>query len=177
MVNNKLTITKYGDIITAVKLLPLHGGEVLSLDSITELIKNEIKAQYKSVRKFSEASGIPYSTLSNALAKGIGGTSYDTVVKIFKMLNIKQAYDSDLVLFNSEFHDIYSKLTSLDQQGVHTVCSVLNVEYNRCNNSEQNPTIKAFNGIGYASVQEAFDPGRINELVMKVKNDGKTSDG
>lgn len=143
------------------------------MDSITELIKNEIKSQYKSVRKFSEASGIPYSTLSNALAKGVGGTSYDTVVKICKILNIKQAYDSDLVLFNSEFHDIYSKLTTLDQQGVHTVCSVLNVEYNRCHSTDNEPVVKAFNGIGYASSQDAFDPDRINDLVMKVKRDGK----
>jgi lambda repressor-like predicted transcriptional regulator len=52
------------------------------VDSITKLIKTEIKRQYKSVRKFSEESGIPYSTLSNALSKGIGGTSYDTVIKI-----------------------------------------------------------------------------------------------
>ena len=51
------------------------------VDSITKLIKTEIKRQYKSVRKFSEESGIPYSTLSNALSKGIGGTSYDTVIK------------------------------------------------------------------------------------------------
>ena len=52
------------------------------MDSITNLIKSEIKRQYKSLRQFSEQSGIPYSTLSNALTKGIGGTSYDTVVKM-----------------------------------------------------------------------------------------------
>ena len=45
------------------------------MDSITELIKTEVKKQYKSVRQFSEKSGIPYSTLSNAFSKGIGGTS------------------------------------------------------------------------------------------------------
>jgi len=142
------------------------------LDSITLLIKNEIKAQYKTLSRFSEASGIPYSTLSNALSKGVGGTSYETVVKICQMLNIKQAYDSDLVLFNSEFHDIYTKLTQLDEQGVHTVCTVLNVEYNRCMDSES-PTVKAFNGIGYASTTEApFDPERIKTLVKKVQEDG-----
>ena len=136
-------------------------------------IKNEIKKQYKSVSKFSEASGIPYSTLSNALAKGIGGTSYDTVVKIFRLLNIKQAYDSDIVLFNSEFHDIYAKLTQLDEQGVHTVCTVLNVEYNRCAKGDADASVKAFNGIGYASsTDEAFDPERIKQLVKKVQEDG-----
>ena len=143
------------------------------MDSITTLIKNEIKKQYKSVSRFSEASGIPYSTLSNALAKGVGGTSYETVVKICRLLNIKQAYDSDLVLFNSEFHDIYSKLTHLDEQGVHTVCAVLNVEYSRCTDSETDASVKAFNGIGYASnAEEAFDPERIKMLVKKVQEDG-----
>ena len=81
--------------------------ELCVLDSITLLIKNEIKAQYKSVRKFSEESGIPYSTLSNALSKGVGGTSYDTVVKICQLLNIKQSYDEDIILFNNKFHDIF----------------------------------------------------------------------
>ena len=120
------------------------------LDSITLLIKNEIKAQYKSISKFSEASGIPYSTLSNALAKGVGGTSYDTVVKICRLLNIKQSCDSDILLFNIEFYDIYQKLTKLDDQGVHTVCTILNVEYNRCVGNESDSSVKAFNGIGFA---------------------------
>lgn len=122
------------------------------LDSITSLIKNEIKAQYKSLSKFSEASGIPYSTLSNALVKGVGGTSYDTVVKICRMLNIKQACDSDIVLFNSEFHDIYSKLTALDEQGVHTVCAVLNAEYHRCANDDNPAKVKPFKRHDYQVV-------------------------
>ena len=143
------------------------------MDSITSLIRNEIRSQYKTLRKFSEVSGIPYSTLSNALAKGVGGTSYETVIKICRLLNIKQAYDSDLVLFNSEFHDIYSKLTQLDEQGVHTVCAVLNAEYNRCTEEDDTSVVKAFNGIGYASdVEEPFDPERIKSLVKKVKEDG-----
>lgn len=145
------------------------------MDNITELIKNEIKAQYKSLSKFSEASGIPYSTLSNALAKGIGGTSYDTVMKICRTLGLKQAYDSDVVLFNREFNDIYTKLTQLDDQGVHTVCAVLNVEYNRCKEKDSPANIRAFNGIGYASKMEEtpFDPDRIKALVKKTKENEK----
>ncbi len=54
-------------------------------DSITNLIKSEIKRQYKSLRKFSEESGIPYSTLSNALSKGIGFNTSD--LRSFKMKN------------------------------------------------------------------------------------------
>ena len=145
------------------------------MDSITELIKDEIKTQYKSLSKFSEATGIPYSTLSNALAKGIGGTSYDTVMKICQTLGLKQAFDSDLVLYNKEFYDIYTKLTALDDQGVHTVCAVLNVEYNRCKAEDEAAYIKAFNGIGYASIhkEEPFDPERVKALVKKTKENGK----
>lgn len=120
------------------------------MDSITKLIKSEIKRQYKSVRQFSEKSGIPYSTLSNALSKGIGGTSYDTVIKICKLLNLKQVYDADLTIFNDQFHEICSMLSALDKQGVHTVKTILSVEYNRCVNGKTAPSIKSFNGLSAA---------------------------
>ena len=105
------------------------------MDSITILIRDEIKRQYKSVKKFSEVSGIPYSTLSNALTKGVGGTSYDTVIKICKLLNLKQVYDADLTIFNDQFYEICSMLSKLDVKGVHAVKSILTLEYNRCANA------------------------------------------
>lgn len=122
----------------------------VGLDSITKLIKSEIKRQYKSVRQFSEKSGIPYSTLSNALSKGIGGTSYDTVIKICKLLNLKQAYDADLTIFNDQFYEICFMLAALDEQGVHTIKTILSVEYNRCANGKTSPSIKAYNGLSVA---------------------------
>lgn len=140
------------------------------MDSIIQLVKDEIKAQYKTLSKFSEASGIPYSTLSNALTKGLGGTSYDTVIKIFTMLNLRQAFDDDIVLFNKEFHDIYSMLTQLDEKGVHTVCAVLNAEYSRCLDEQGEGKVKGFNGIGYATAPAAHvDEQRLMQLVEKVK--------
>ena len=120
------------------------------MDSITLLIRDEIKRQYKSVKKFSDTSGIPYSTLSNALAKGIGGTSYDTVLKICKLLNLKQVYDADLTIFNDRFYEICSMLSELDEQGVNTVKTVLTIEHNRCTKPESDSTVKSFNGISYA---------------------------
>ena len=120
------------------------------MDSITELIKSEVKKQYKSVRKFSEKSGIPYSTLYNAFSKGIGGTSYDTVLKICKMLNLKQVYDADLTIFNDKFFEVCSMLSELDEQGVHTVKTVLTVEYNRCKSAKEEPVVKAHNGLSFA---------------------------
>lgn len=102
------------------------------MDKITTLIKSEIKKQYKSVRQFSEKSGIPYSTLSNALAKGIGGTSYETVNKICRLLGLKHLYDADLTVFNHQKYEICKKLHVLDDQAVHAVKAILNTEYDRC---------------------------------------------
>ena len=103
------------------------------MDNITQLIKAEIKRQYKSVRKFSEKSGIPYSTLSNALSKGIGGTSYETVTKICKMLNLKQAYDVDLTLLNEHCYEIFTMLAALDKHAVYTLKNILSGEYESAN--------------------------------------------
>ena len=138
------------------------------MDALTQLIKNEMEAQYKSVYQFSKASGIPYTTISNALSKGIGTTAYDTVVKICTLLGIRQSYDEDIVLFNREFHDFYSKLTELDERGIHTVTAILNVEYDRCKAEIKDGVVKGYNGIGFAP-RPAFDEARINELVRKVK--------
>ncbi len=48
----------------------------------TKKIEQEIIKQYKTVKKFSRISQIPYTTLKSALDKGIGGTSVRTVIKI-----------------------------------------------------------------------------------------------
>ena len=107
------------------------------MDNITQLIKTEIQRQYKSVRQFSEKCGIPYSTLSNALSKGIGGTSYETVIKICNLLNLKQAYDVDLTLFNEHCYEICTMLAALDEHAVHTLKTILSVEYERCANGKK----------------------------------------
>ena len=138
------------------------------MDSITDLIKAEIKKQYGSVAKFAEASGIPYGTVSNSLARGVGGTAYDTVSKMCKFLHIKQVYDSDLILFNQEFYEVYKKLTALDEMGVHTVCSVLNVEYQRCR-ERNDPVVKGYHGIGIVKKEIQLDEKRVQKLVKKVQ--------
>ena len=138
------------------------------MDSITELIKHEIKAQYGSVQRFAQASGIPYSTVSNAMARGVGSTSYDTVTKMCTVLKIRQAYDDDLVLFNQEFYDVYRKLTQLDDVGIHTVSTVLNVEYDRCV-GDNDPKVKGYNGVGLARQEIGVDEEKLRELVRKAQ--------
>ena len=44
-------------------------------------------------------------------------------------------------------------LSELDEQGVHTVRTVLTIEHNRCSNPDANEAVKAYNGISFASKQ------------------------
>lgn len=121
------------------------------MDAITLLIKDEIKRQYKNPKKFSEATGIPYSTLVNALTKGVGGTAYSTVTKICQILGLKQVFDSDITIFNEEFQNVCRMLERLDDHGVQTVKAVLMLEYNRCINDHPDGTYRGFNGLLRAS--------------------------
>lgn len=53
-----------------------------------EILKNEILAQYKSVRQFAIEMEMPYSSLMSALDKGVSGMAYETVISICKKLGI-----------------------------------------------------------------------------------------
>lgn len=53
-----------------------------------EILRSEIVEQHKSVRQFCIKLNIPYSTLSTALERGIGGMAYDTVIKMCEELSI-----------------------------------------------------------------------------------------
>ena len=58
------------------------------MDKLTNIVRDEISRQYKSVRQFAFAVGIPLSTINSALHNGIGGSSFDTVVQICRTLGI-----------------------------------------------------------------------------------------
>jgi len=51
-------------------------------------LRNLILDKYISLRQFSIEADIPYSSLMTLLSRGIGGASFDTVVKICKALEI-----------------------------------------------------------------------------------------
>ena len=53
-----------------------------------EYIKTLIVDKGYSVKSFSEAVGIPYSTLRSILGGGVGGASVDNAIKICKGLGI-----------------------------------------------------------------------------------------
>jgi len=95
------------------------------LDKLTSLINDKIHEQYKSIRAFSDKTGIPQSTLSSALKSGIGNTNFATVCLICKHLNIE--LDNSLTSFSPtpnliEKIDMYE---SLDEDGRNKVDSTI----------------------------------------------------
>jgi len=101
------------------------------MKDLTNLIYAEIKKQYKSVRQFALAMGIPQTTVASALKNGVAGTSYETVLKICKALDIRVInYDCHIKITDDTLEDIV-KLNSLDAMGAHTVKTILNMEYER----------------------------------------------
>ena len=137
------------------------------MDSLSYMIKKEMMRQYGTVAAFSRASGIPYMTCSNAIKRGIDSMAYGTVIQICNILGIKQTMEDDVVIFNRDFHDIYTKLTQLDKKGVHTVVTLLNIDYQRCM-EEGKGLVQGYNGIGYVQ-KNAFDEKQVLELVRRAK--------
>lgn len=103
------------------------------MSNLTTLIKEEIDKQYKSVRSFALSIGVPPTTLSSALKNGIEGTSYDTVLKICHALSIRFIDNSIPIKVSENALSFIEKYNSLDSVGKHTVLSVLDAEYSRCN--------------------------------------------
>lgn len=51
-------------------------------------LRNLILDRYTSLRQFSKEADIPYSSLMTLLSRGIGGASFDTVIRICRALGI-----------------------------------------------------------------------------------------
>ncbi len=62
----------------------------------TEILKQEILKNYKSVRQFAIAMEMPYSTLVTALERGIDGMAYGTVIRICDKLSLNPVDFSSL---------------------------------------------------------------------------------
>lgn len=51
-------------------------------------LRNLILDRYASLRQFANDADIPYSTLMTLLSRGVGGASFDIVIRICKILEI-----------------------------------------------------------------------------------------
>ncbi len=102
------------------------------MDHLTNIVRAEISRQYKSVRQFAFAVGIPLSTINSALHNGVGGSSFDTVLHICKALGIHALGDDTTAYLTDETEQMAQQYAQLDDYGRHTVRTVLQVEYDRC---------------------------------------------
>ncbi len=102
------------------------------MDNLTKIIREEIKRQYKSVRQFAFAVGVPLSTVNSALHNGVGGSSFDTVLRLCEALGIKALGDDAAFYLTNDTEKLLTQYARLDDYGRHTISSVMQVEYDRC---------------------------------------------
>ncbi|WP_052361616.1 helix-turn-helix domain-containing protein [Geomicrobium sp. JCM 19038] len=57
-------------------------------DKRTEIIRDLISKQFKSLRAFAEHINMPYTTLRSMLERGVGNASVDNVFKVCRGLGI-----------------------------------------------------------------------------------------
>ena len=67
-----------------------------------------------------------------SLHNGVGGSSFDTVMKICKLLGIKAMADDAAFYLTDDTEKLLTQYAQLDDFGRHTVASVLQVETERC---------------------------------------------
>jgi len=102
------------------------------MDNLTKMVRSEIARQFKSVRQFSFTVDVPLSTINSALHNGVGGSSFDTVMQICKVLGIKVMNDDASFYLTEDTEKLLTQYAKLDKYGRHTISSVLQVEYDRC---------------------------------------------
>jgi len=119
------------------------GKEVCEMDELTKLIKAEIKKQFRSVRQFSMYIGVPQSTIVTALQKGIGGTSFETIMQICEVLDIKPVSGDNTVFLDGEKRELLNRYARLDEGGKKAVRAVAAVEFLRVTDAATYETFSA----------------------------------
>lgn len=121
--------------------------------TIEEKLKECILSKYKSIRDFTIKANIPYSTIENALKRGISGTSVSTVIKICELLNIDtESLAKGLIVprtapdatinFSSKENLLVNKYRQLDIHGQKAIEAITDIELERETNSEETTNIK-----------------------------------
>ena len=106
------------------------------MNELTKLIKAEIKKQFRSVRQFSMYIGVPQSTIITALQKGVGGTSFETVMLMCKVLNIKPVPGDNPVFLDGEKRELLDRYARLDDAGKKAVRTLAAIELLRVSDEE-----------------------------------------
>lgn len=71
--------------------------------NVEQELKHVILSQYKSIRAFSIAVNLPYSTIDNIFKRGLMGTGVQTVMKICESLSLdmKELAKGSIVFTNN----------------------------------------------------------------------------
>ena len=135
------------------------------MDNLTRIIREEIGKQYKSVRQFAFAVGVPLSTVNSALHNGVGGSSFDTVLRLCKVLGIKALGDDAAFYLTDDTEKLLTQYARLDDYGRHTIASVIQVEYDRCTKTfEDGSDLRG----GYSSVNLSAPVANDEPVSMNV---------
>ena len=112
--------------------------------TIEEKLKNYILSKYKSIREFTIAVDVPYSTIDNMLKRGISGTGVSTMIKICDFLGldvndlargrITESVPPSLMplALSSQEEAHIKKYRLLDKFGKQSVDAIIDIEYTRC---------------------------------------------
>lgn len=147
------------------------------MDELTQLIKRNIKLKYSSTRRFSEELGIPQTTIVSAIKNGVSGTAFTTVCKMCKALDIKFINGVYPVVVSDATKDLIEKISKLDEKGLHTVTTVLEMETIRCRTeaeaiaiAEQQAKIEASKKNPIISVDKIPSPNDVSDLFKAIDN-------
>lgn len=100
-------------------------------------LKQYILSKYKSIREFTLVAGLPYSTVDNALKRGVNNVNITTIIKICQCLGIsadglangviipvsqtEAAAENTVVITNSNGDVFKYSLTEAELQAVLTI--------------------------------------------------------
>ncbi len=141
------------------------------MDELTQLIKKNIKLKYSSTRRFSEELGIPQTTIVSSIKNGVSGTAFTTVTKMCKALDIKIINGVYPMVVSEAAEQLLEKMSHLDEKGLHTVKTMIELEYLRCKAEEENIAFAeslAKQSITYQQLNQS-EPPTNSELTSLLK--------
>lgn len=151
-------------------------GVKKDMDELTQLIKKNIKLKFSSTRRFSEELGIPQTTIVSSIKNGISGTAFSTVCKMCNALDIKLVDGIYPVVVSDTTRNIIERLSKLDDKGIHTVATVLEMEYIRCKAeaeavslAEKNSKIEAAMKYPIINSEELPSKADVNSLLKSLE--------
>lgn len=148
------------------------------MDELTQLIKKNIKLRYSSTRRFSEELGIPQTTIVSSIKNGVGGTAFTTVCKMCKALDIKFINGVYPVVVTDTTKNLIEKISKLDEKGLHTVATVLEMESIRCQTeaaaialAERNAKLEASKNNPIISIDQIPNHSEVGSLLKALDED------